>query len=111
MGMELINAELVAECSIKEIEKIEKDKEFMDSVDRQYAVQEFELLKKHNMAMDIAVCRGQANAVQWKLGKINRQRWGGDFIEVPPEIDNMHVTLVGVGPKANGRKSRDSSKS
>ena len=102
LGMELFKAEMVAECTPEEMEVIEKDEDFMVLVAQQYAMEEYDLLKKHSMAMEIATTRGNASAAQWKLGKINPGRWGSregnDFLE---GTGNYEVNLVGVDPKEN----------
>lgn len=97
LGMELFRAQLVAECTPEEIERMESDPSFLAKVEQQYAVEEYDLLKKHSTAMEIAIAAGKTAAIQWKLGKLNPIRWGNDEGQVlPPDLPNLRVNLVGV---------------
>jgi len=104
LGMELFKAELVAECAPDEIEAFEKDPVFMEDVERAYAIEEFNLLQKHQTALSIAIMSGRANPVQWKLGKINPKRWGTNEEKsiVPHTIPE--INLVGVKPEDDSER-------
>jgi len=98
LGMELYRAELVSECTLEEIELIENDKLFLKRIEQQYAIEEYSLLTKHNVALNIAQSRGNASPIQWKLGKLNPKRWDtkdkDTVLKVPGSIQ---VNLVGKG--------------
>ena len=96
LGMELFQAELVAECTTKEIETIDKDKKFLERVNQYYAIEEYDLLVKHNNAMALAAVTGKTGAIQWKLERINPGRWGKEEEGVLKNIPNLTVSLVGV---------------
>jgi hypothetical protein len=95
LGMELYRAELVAECTDEEIMLIEKDEIFMKKIQQRYALQEYELLLKHNTALDLAKSRGNATPIQWRLSKLNPSKWDSKDKELkikPPEAIQVNLT-------------------
>ena len=110
LGMELLQAELVAECSVEDIEKIEEDKSFLRQVKNYFAYAEFDLLERHEKAMNNQLVEGKTAAAQWKLERINPRRWGKEDSKQPPELPNLSVNLTGVFPKADEPKRRNSRK-
>lgn len=110
LGMELFQAELVAECSVEDIEKIEEDKSFLREVKNYFAYAEFALLEKHNNAMELQLIEGRTTAAQWKLERMNPRRWGREDSKQPPELPNLSVNLKGVFPKADEPKRRNNRK-
>jgi len=111
LGMELFQAELVAECSVEDIEKIEEDKVFLRVVKNHKAYAEFALLEKHEKAMNNQLVEGKTSAAQWKLERMNPRKWGREDSKQPPELPNLSVSLTGVSPKKNERKRRNRRKS
>ena len=113
LGMELFQAELVAECSVEDIDKIEEDKSFLREVKNYYAYAEFDLLERHETAMNNQLIEGKTSAAQWKLERMNPTRWGKDDSKQAPELPNLSVNLTGVKPKPkrNGTKRRNRRKS
>ena len=99
LGMELFRAMLVAGCTEKEIELIEKDIEFNELVKQYHALEEYNLLMKHKTAMDVAAVSGRTNAIQWKLERINPDRWSTAEDKGIIELPNLQVTLKGVEVK------------
>ena len=100
--MELYKAELISECSEEEIELLDKDKDFLKQIDQQYALSEYELLTKHNIALDIAKNKGSTNPIQWKLSKLNPARWDSRDKETTLNIpESIKVNLVGKGIEDN----------
>lgn len=98
LGMDLFSAALIAECTDEEVEKLEKDKKFMRRLKIENAIEEERLLNKHNVAIEEAVIRGNANSVQWKLERLNPGRWGSKGTNnIQPEIP-VSVNLVGRFP-------------
>jgi len=98
LGMELYRAELVSECTLEEIELLDKDKDFLKRIDQQYAIEEYALLTKHNVALEIAKTRGNASPIQWKLGKLNPKRWDSKDKETILTVpESIKVNLVGKG--------------
>ena len=97
LGMELFRAELVAECTEKEIEKLEEDEEFRQQVEQHYALEEYNLLVKHNNAMNVAIMTGRTSAIQWKLERLNPRRWSsGEDDSSKSKPLKLQVNLVGV---------------
>ena len=116
LGMELFKAELVAECTEEEMDEIANDEHFAEIVEQYQAIHEYDLLTKHQTAMDIQISTGRSGAVQWKLEKINPGRWGKDDETIPPDLSKLKVSLVGKGldedkaeeKKESGSQNRDS---
>jgi len=75
-GMELKRAFLLAECSDEDIEQIESDEEFMTKIDKYQVYAERKMLELHAKACQIAATKGNTTGMQWKLGKLNPDRWG-----------------------------------
>ncbi len=98
LGMELYKAELIAECTEVEIKEIAEDELFLKRIEQQYALEEYSLLMKHNVALEISKTRGNANPIQWKLSKLNPKRWDikDKSLELRTPIP-MQVNLVGKG--------------
>jgi hypothetical protein len=97
--MELVQAELVAECSLEEIDEIESDPDFLREIKLHHAISEMELLEKHEEAMELQVEQGKTSAVQWKLERVNPRRWGkDDSKDMSPDLSNLNVNLKGKHP-------------
>ncbi len=103
LGMDLLQAELVAECSLSEIDQLDEDKKFLRQIKFHYAISEFQLLEKHDRAMHNQLTEGKTGAAQWKLERMNPKRWGKDDKKQLPEFPNLNVNLTGVYPKTNER--------
>jgi len=74
LGIDPLRAMLQVDFTDEEIQLAEEDPEFQKDIDFEVRMEEIELLKKLNTAMDIAVQRGNSTSVQWKLERIN-PRW------------------------------------
>ena len=103
LGLDLYQAEILSECTVEEIETLDKDKHFQLLVRQEAILEEYELLEKHKRVIDDAVLRGNASALQWKLEKINPKRWGkekeSEEDKSPFSDEKLEINLVG---KANG---------
>lgn len=99
LGMELFRAEIAAGCTERDIAIIEKDVRFNKVVEQYYALEEYNLLIKHKTAMDVAAASGRAVAIQWKLERINSDRWGSSDEEDAPILPDLTVNLIGVAVK------------
>lgn len=98
LGMHFYQAALVAECSEEEIEEIERDELFKRKVSSHHAFEEYRLLQKHNTAIEEAVLRGNAAAIQWKLERLNPERWGNKETVRADHDVHVEVSLVGKNP-------------
>jgi len=98
LGMDVFQAQLIAECSIKEIEKLDEDKDFQDAIELHNAISELELLEQHEAAILLQAERGTTSAIQWKLERINPKRWGKDEKKGIDFPKNLHISLGGVDP-------------
>jgi len=83
LGMEINKAYILSEITKEDIEELDKDEDFQKDIEVTEIILEKDLLERHNTAMEIAVNKGNANAVQWKLEKINPDRWGTKKDETP----------------------------
>lgn len=103
LGMEWYRAALIAELTDEELEELENDTVFLRKVKSHEALEEMRLLEKHEDAMIEGVAKGNASAVQWKLERINPDRWsaksGGSAI--PLDIGG-EVTINLVGKRPDG---------
>lgn len=76
LGLDLYSSMLLSECTDEEIESLENDKSFLRDVEICNIIAEKELLEKYDIAMEIASSRGNTNPIQWRLSKLNPDRWG-----------------------------------
>lgn len=76
LNMDLEKAYLIAECTDEDIKTLEKDEYFTRQLSVQRAIEERRLLEWHQKACKIAMKRGSASGIQWKLSKINPDKWG-----------------------------------
>jgi len=98
LGMGLYKAQLVSECTELEIVLLEEDKVFLKEIEQQYAISEYELLIKHNTAIDISKSRGNANPIQWKLSKLNPEQWASKDKETTLRVpEKIQINLIGKG--------------
>jgi hypothetical protein len=104
LGMELERAYLVAECTEKEIEKLDKDERFKHLVDVQLALAENELLTRHELATKVAAVKGNTAGIQWKLSQINTKWSNKDRGETPFFPNKIQVELVGRSVDTNEDK-------
>lgn len=101
LGMTLDDSLFLAECTDKEIETLYNSDEFLREIKLHQKLEEMNLLRQHNTAMEISASRGNAKPIEWKLGILNKNRWGsrlqvegaGDLIP-----KTVNVTLVGKAP-------------
>ena len=76
LGMDNYSSYIVATCTTEEIDLLDKDELFQSLIEQQYKLAEYDLLKDHEIAMRTAINRGNANPVQWRLEKLNPDKWG-----------------------------------
>lgn len=91
LGMERERAYIGAACTNKEIEELKKDNDFICDLDYQDIALEESLLKALDFGINIAVKKGNTNAVQWKLSK-HAKKWGNTKEdEINSVIGKVHV--------------------
>ena len=101
LGLDSYASYIVSMCTVEEIEELDNDELFQSLIEQQNKIAEYELLKNHEIATRIAINRGNANPVQWRLEKLNPDKWGngkhdvedkklppGTIILVGEEVDN-----------------------
>ena len=107
LGMDLYQAEILAECTVEEIEYLDKDEDFQLLVKQEAILEEYQLLEKHEIAMEIALSRGNTMAIQWKLEKLNPKKWGkekeDESKKSPFEDEQLEINLVGRGNDGSER--------
>jgi len=98
LGLNLYEAELITECTEEEIEILDNDDLFKKQVKQQKVLEEYDLLLKQEEAIIIATSKGNSAGAQWKLERINANRWAGKESEENPFDDlELNVNLVGKG--------------
>lgn len=76
LGIEKERAFVLAQCSEKETEKLEKDQTFLKEIEIHEIMLEEQLLVEHEKALQFAIAKGNTRPIEWKLSKINPERWG-----------------------------------
>lgn len=71
LGMDVYKAQLVANCTQEEIDKMDNDVEFLSRVELHKAVKEKDLLEMHDTAINTAKEKGDTRGIQWRLEKLN----------------------------------------
>ena len=101
--MTLEDSLFIAECTDEEMEDLYTDEVFLRKVKLHQKLQEMDLLKQHNIAMEIATSRGNTKPIEWKLGILNKNRWGSK-LQVEADIipHNLNISLVGKSPSEKG---------
>jgi len=74
LGIDPYQAMLHTDFTDEEIELASNDETFQSDIVFENRMEEIELLRKLEKAMDVAVQRGNSTAVQWKLERMN-PRW------------------------------------
>ena len=101
LGMDFFSSAILAECTDEEIEVLEEDAAFTRRIRIQEVFEEKRLLEKHNTAIEEAVIKGSAAAVQWKLEKINPGRWGNKEKDKGKFEGKVTVNMIGRFPDGN----------
>lgn len=101
LGMDNHTAYLYASCTPDEIEELEGDETFQNQITAKVAALEYSLLQQHEQVIALAVERGQAAPLQWKLERVNPGRWGtsNKQSEVPIVIPSIVINKVIHGKK------------
>lgn len=76
LGMDFFKSCLSSGCTDEEIEKLELDESFQKQVEIKYSLAEYNLLMKHNTALEVAKMKGNATPIQWRLDKLNPKKYG-----------------------------------
>lgn len=98
LGMELYQAALMSACTPDEITILENDIEFKQKIEVQHALEEYDLLQKHNVAIETASFKGNASPIQWKLSRINKNRWdNGKESDTTSSINPSELTINLIG--------------
>jgi len=96
LGMELYKAYLIAECTPDEIEILDTDKDLQRKIEITYAIAERDLLEKHNVALEISQLKGNTNPIQWKLARLNPNRWDSREKDLNVKLpEPVQVNLIG----------------
>lgn len=96
LGMSLEDSLFVSECTDKEIDILTEDEEFLHDVKMQQKLEEMELLRTHNIALQIASRKGKSRPIEWKLGIMNGDRYGAkSTVNVDSAKAHLPVMLVG----------------
>jgi len=99
LGIEIYQAEILAGCSVEEIELLDNDEHFKLQLQEEEILEEYELLEKHQDGMNIALKRGNTSAVQWKLEKLNPNKWGSQKQKVDVEFGKLVIKYEAVSPE------------
>ncbi len=101
LGMTLEDSLFLAECTDAEIDELMADEKYQHEVNLYQKLEEMELLRKHAVAMDVGIQRGNTKPMEWRLAKMNPNKWGAK-VDAPEQTNipqNIHVTMKGVPPK------------
>lgn len=99
--MDFYESALCAECTYNEIELLQEDKEFQYRIKQKQALTEYELLEKHNTALELAYLSGNVSPIQWRLSKLNPGKYNSKDKNVKLQ-SNGSVSIVLKGKKPNG---------
>ena len=101
LGMSMEDSLFIAECTDAEIEELLADEKYQHEVKLYQKLEEMELLKKHNVALDVGIQKGNTKPIEWRLAKMSPEKWGAK-VDAPEQTNipqNIHVTMKGVPPK------------
>lgn len=96
LGMDKYSTYLLAECTDTEIEEIENDKDFQSKLDILILIEERELLQSHNDAIKHAIQKGNSRPIEWRLSKLNPEKWGDKITNVNKNVNrNINTNKEG----------------
>lgn len=78
LGIDLDRAFIYSECTDEDIIKLKNDASFNRELQIREILEEKRLLQEHRKALKKQVNRGITTGVQWKLAKINPEKWGAE---------------------------------
>lgn len=103
LGMDIADSLFIAECTDEEMDKLLEDEAYLNQVKLVQKLEEMALLKKHNIALQIGIQRGNTKPIEWRLGKLNARKWGPKIEFIPDEHENRKPSkIVGVKPDGEG---------
>jgi len=82
LGMTFNKAVIIAELHPTTIKILEEDPIFHRDVIVTEAVHEKRLLEKYKEVIDIAITKGNSKPIEWMLGNLDPDRWGGKSDEL-----------------------------
>lgn len=77
LGMDFFGACMSLGLTDKEIESLESDEEMQREIKQTEYLLEKELLDHHKTVCEMQIEKGNAQPLQWKLERINPEKWGG----------------------------------
>jgi hypothetical protein len=106
LGMQFYESALVATCTDEEIEVLSEDAAFQQKVKITQAIQEEQLLLKHDVALEIAKQKGNSKPIEWRLSKLNKRYENSTKVsgDVSSPV-NMTVSLKGEYPADTNKES------
>lgn len=85
LGMDLKTAMYTVACTEEEMEQLTNDESFLHRVEVTKAILEMNLLEDHHDAMQLQLAEGKTTAVQWKLERLNPNKWGKTTADNNPD--------------------------
>lgn len=76
LGLSFFKSCLCAECTEEEIEILEKDTQFQKNIEIKKSISEYNLLRKHDTALEVAKMKGNATPIQWRLSILDPGKYG-----------------------------------
>lgn len=76
LGMDFYKCCICAACTEAEVDLLSKDEKFKKEVKEKYILEEYNLLLKHNAALEIAKMKGNAKPIEWRLGLLDPKKYG-----------------------------------
>ncbi len=109
LGMSIEDALFIAECTDAEIDELMEDEKYQQEIKLVQKLEEMELLRKHNVAMDVGIQKGNTRPMEWRLAKMDPNRYGAkvDAPDPNPIPQNIHVTMKGVPSKKENDTDSD----
>lgn len=93
LGLEKYKAYIYMELTDDQIQTLDKDDKFQYQIKATEVELEQNLLEKYEQIIEKSTARGNPNAIQWMLSKINPKRWGNQ-ISVGDEANKGSVTII-----------------
>ena len=75
LGMDFYRSCVCSACTEEEIDLLNKDEEFQKEIKERYALQEYNFLMKHNVALEVAKNKGNSKPIEWRLGILNPKKY------------------------------------
>jgi hypothetical protein len=95
IGLDFYKSCLIATCTESEIDQLREDEDFQEEIGIVQAVEEYRLLESLDEAIHYAKNKGNSSGIQWKLERLNPDKWGKREKKTKDFNGSLRIVLEG----------------